>query len=686
MKINKLNIIFAVIMMMLPLTAIAQSVSIESPNGINTVYIGSTEGVAWYSIDHNGRVTTPASLLGLKTDIADYSKLTLKDIRKDEIGVSYTINRAKKSSIDYVCTVGICTFQNEQGNSIDVEFRVSDNDIAFRYLLPKEGEAACTRILDELTEFGFCDSYDNSYISTFLSPQSAPSSGWKRTKPSYEEYYGIDQKISETTSFGYGFTFPCLFKLGNYGWMLISETGVGGQYCGSRLGEAKLAYKDIQDPENEKDDQLYYSYKIEYPMPQENNSIGSSVPYISLPGSTPWRTITIGETLSPIVETTAAIDLVEPLYETEYTYNPGKSTWSWILWQDESINPKDQKTYIDLAASMGFSYVLIDNLWDSQIGREGIKELVEYGASKGVGLFLWYNSNGCWNDTFKQTPINIMSSTTARKNEMKWLQETGIKGIKVDFFGGDKQETMNLYESILCDADNHGIMVVFHGCTIPRGWERMYPNFMGSEAVRASETLLFGQADCDMEAVSACLYPFIRNTIGSMEYGGCILNKRLDRSNSRGNIRRTTDVFQLATCILFQNPIQNFAIAPNNLDDAPKECLDFLRSVPVTWDETRLIDGYPGEYTVLARRNGDTWYIAAVNAGEKDLKLSVWDLVYGLRDICKEDNWNPAKDSDVLIYDSKKEDLIRKVPVSDIYKANVTIPQNDGTVVVFRTK
>ena len=374
------------------------------------------------------------------------------------------------------------------------------------------------------------------------------------------------------------------------------------------------------------------------------------------------------------------------MYETEYTYNPGKSTWSWILWQDESINPKDQKTYIDLAASMGFSYVLIDNLWDSQIGREGIKELVEYGASKGVGLFLWYNSNGCWNDTFKQTPINIMSSTTARKNEMKWLQETGIKGIKVDFFGGDKQETMNLYESILCDADNHGIMVVFHGCTIPRGWERMYPNFMGSEAVRASETLLFGQADCDMEAVSACLYPFIRNTIGSMEYGGCILNKRLDRSNSRGNIRRTTDVFQLATCILFQNPIQNFAIAPNNLDDAPKECLDFLRSVPVTWDETRLIDGYPGEYTVLARRNGDTWYIAAVNAGEKDLKLSVWDLVYGLRDICKEDNWNPAKDSDVLIYDSKKEDLIRKVPVSDIYKANVTIPQNDGTVVVFRTK
>lgn len=680
------KILFSTLIMFCSVNAMAQSVSIDSPSGITTVYIGSTEGVAWYSIDHNGKVITPASLLGLKTDLADYSKLTLKDIRKDEIGVSYTIDRAKKSKIDYVCTVGICTFQNEEGKTIDVEFRVSDNDIAFRYLLPRDGEAACTRILDELTEFGFCDSYDNSYISTYLTPQSNPSSGWKRTKPSYEEHYGIGEKISQATTFGNGFTFPCLFKLGNDGWMLISETGVGGQYCGSRLGEAKLAYKDLQDPENGKDDLLYYSYKVEYPMPQENNSIGSAVPYISLPGSTPWRTITIGETLHPIVETTAAQDLVEPLYETKNIYIPGKSAWSWILWQDESINLQDQKTYIDLAASMGFNYVLIDNLWDSQIGREGIRELVEYGKVRGVGLFLWYNSNGCWNDTFKQTPVNIMSSPTSRKKEMIWLKDVGIKGIKVDFFGGDKQETMSLYESILCEADNHGLMVIFHGCTIPRGWERMYPNFMGSEAVRASETLLFGQEDCDNEAMNACLHPFIRNTIGSMEYGGCILNKRLDRSNSRGNIRRTTDVFQLATCVLYQNPIQNFAIAPNNLHDAPQACLDFLRTVPVTWDETRLIDGFPGEYVVLARRKGEFWYIAAVNAGASDLKLSVWDLVYGLRDICKDDDWNPASGSDVLIYDSKQKGLIRKVPVSDIYKANVVIPQNDGTVVIFRIK
>lgn len=130
----------------------------------------------------------------------------------------------------------------------------------------------------------------------------------------------------------------------------------------------------------------------------------------------------------------------------------------------------------------------------------------------------------------------------------------------------------------------------------------MYPNYVGSEAVLASENLIFQQHFCDEEAFNACLHPFIRNTIGCMEFGGTFLNKRLNRNNDGGSIRKTTDVFQLATTVLFQNPIQNFALAPNNLTDAPQVCLDFMKQVPTTWDETRFIDGYPGKYVVLARR------------------------------------------------------------------------------------
>lgn len=216
-----------------------------------------------------------------------------------------------------------------------------------------------------------------------------------------------------------------------------------------------------------------------------------------------------------------------------------------------------------------------------------------------------------------------MDNPIVRKREMKWLRSLGVKGIKVDFFGGDKQETMRLYEAILSDADDNGLMVIFHGCTLPRGWERMYPNYVGSEAVLASENLIFNQHFDDNEAFNACLHPFIRNTVGCMEFGGVLLNKRHNRTNDGGTVRKTTDIFQLATAVLFQNPIQNFALTPNNLTDVPDFEIDFLKQVPTTWDETLFIDGYPGKYCVLARRHGDRWYVAGVNAGKELLKLKV---------------------------------------------------------------
>ena len=271
---------------------------------------------------------------------------------------------------------------------------------------------------------------------------------------------------------------------------------------------------------------------------------------------------------------------------------------------------------------MGFPYVLIDNWWDTNIGHERMEQLVDYAHSKNVDVFLWYSSSGYWNDIV-QGPTNRMDNPIVRKQEMKWLKKIGVKGIKVDFFGGDKQETMRLYEAILSDADDYGLMVIFHGCTIPRGWERMYPNYVGSEAVLASENLVFDQHFDDLEAFNACLHPFIRNAVGCMEFGGTFLNKRYNRTNDGGTTRRTTDVFQLATAVLFQNPIQNFAITPNNLTDAPRLALDFLKEVPTTWDETVFLDGYPGKYCVLARRHGDRWYIAGINAQKEPLKLKL---------------------------------------------------------------
>lgn len=598
---NRLKLLVWLFVLSGPLAA--QSVSVNGPDGKLqlTVSCPSANGEVSYAVTYNGKQMLESSPLGMETNVGDfYRGLQLKEHKVTALDTVYEQSRIKASHIHYRANELLCSFVNGEGKNVQITFRVSNNDVAFRYTLPREQGKGSVTVNSERTGFRF-----PSQTTTFLCPQSDAMIGWKRTKPSYEEEYKADAPMNERSGYGHGYTFPCLFKVGDDGWVLLSETGVDSRYCGSRLSDWDNGV-----------------YRIAFPMPEENNGNGTVSPAFSLPGSTPWRTVTVGETLKPIVETTVPWDVVEPRYTTTHDYKPGRGTWSWILWQDGSINYDDQVRYVDLAAAMGYEYVLIDNWWDNNIGRDRMEQFVKYARSKGVEVFLWYSSSGYWND-IEQSPVNRMDNSIARKQEMRWLQSLGVKGIKVDFFGGDKQETLRLYEEILSDADDHGLMVIFHGCTLPRGWERMYPNYVGSEAVLASENLVFSQHFCDNEAFNATLHPFIRNAVGCMEFGGVFLNKRLNRSNDGGTIRRTTDIFQLATAVLFQNPIQNFALAPNNLTDAPQICLDFMKQVPTTWDETRFIDGYPGRYIVLARRHGNTWYIAAANATAEPLKLKL---------------------------------------------------------------
>ena len=581
----------------------AQNVVVNGPDGKLQVTVSCSEGgEASYSLVYNGKQMLESSPLGLETNLGSFIKgMKLTGHREKQIDTTYTQSRIKASRIHYRANELVCSFANDKGQKADVTFRVSNNDVAFRYTLPRQGDTGSIVVDGEETGFRF-----PAGTTTFLCSQSDAMIGWKRTKPSYEEEYKVDAPMDVRSQYGHGYTFPCLFKVGEDGWVLVSETGVDSRYCGSRLSD--VAEGNL--------------YTVAFPMPEENNGNGTVAPAFSLPGSTPWRTITVGETLKPIVETTVPWDVVEPLYETEHNYRMGRGTWSWILWQDGSINYDDQVRYIDLAAAMGYEYALIDNWWDTNIGHERMEQLIRYARSKKVDMFLWYSSSGYWND-IEQGPTNLMDNPIARKREMKWLQSQGVKGIKVDFFGGDKQETMRLYEAILSDADDHGLMVIFHGCTLPRGWERMYPNYVGSEAVLASENMVFNQHFCDEEAFNACLHPFIRNSVGSMEFGGCFLNKRLNKGNDGGTTRRTTDVFQLATAVLFQNPVQNFALAPNNLTDVSPVCIDFMKEVPTEWDGTRFVDGYPGKCVLLARRHGDNWYLAAVNATGEPLKLKL---------------------------------------------------------------
>lgn len=532
------------------------------------------------------------SPLGLESTIGDFSTgLTFLSESKKQIEENYYLPNGKTSRIHYLANELTVSYLNKSKDTLQVLFRVSNNDIALAYRLASPKQTHCT-IKRELTGFNF-----PAHTTTFITPQAPSGEGWMKTKPSYEEEYTNEEPIGTPSKYRLGYTFPALFHLGNTGWVLLSETGVTSRYAGTRLSEGNQEGL----------------YTIAFPEKEENGGMGDNTVTSNLPLITSWKTITVGETLKPIVETTSAYNGMKPVYTASQPYKPGRSTWSWILWQDESCNYKDQQIFIDLAAEMGYEYILIDALWDKQIGYENMPSLIAYAQSKGVDVILWYNSNGAWNDA-PQGPKQRMDTAPARQKEMAWMKSLGVKGIKVDFFGGDKQTTMKLYEDILTDANQYGIFVVFHGTTLPRGWERMYPNHMGSEAALVSENLVFSQDFANKEAYTSTMLPFTRNAVSAMDFGPVFFNKRFSKQADKGTIRKTTDAFQLATSILYQSPVQHFGITPNNIQEQPEYVINFMKKIPTTWDETRFIDGYPGKYCVMARRFGSKWYIGATNA------------------------------------------------------------------------
>ena len=502
----------------------ADDVRVSSPNGSLVVTVSDAEGKLSYTATLDGKQMLAPSALGLQTSLGDLTKeLSIVNSQLSTVANSYSMRGTKASKVDYKANALTINLQNKDGVKFSILFQVSDNDIAYRYQMPRQTirrrEYKRVRILSEVSGFNFPEG-----TTTFISPQIGPETGWEQTKPSYEEGYSNDAPMDKASQYGHGYIFPALFHLPT-GWALVSETGVTSGYCGSHLS----------------DYQAGSGYTVAYPDKGENNGFGTDFAAIPLPGETPWRTITLGSTLKPIMETTISYDVVEPRYQASTDYKPGRYTWSWLIGQDNSINYDDQVRFIDLASAMGFEYCLVDNWWDQNIGRERIAELSKYAQSKGVHLLMWYNSNGFWNDA-PQTPRNCMNTAIAREKEMSWLESIGVKGIKVDFFGGDKQQTMQLYEDILSDANRHGLQVVFHGCTVPRGWERMYPNFVASEAVLASENLFFGEGATISEGFDLTLHPFCRNATASMDWGGIIMNKFMSTDNKSRHSRKTTDL------------------------------------------------------------------------------------------------------------------------------------------------
>ena len=402
------KMIFAAACLLAAFQSFAEERTFTSPDGRIQVVVNDDAGKPTYSVNYDGNAFILPSPLGLNTSMGEYvSEMTLLPEKEAPklIQEQYSVKTIKQSKVDYKATEAVFTFAKEDRPIFDVIFRVSDRDVAFRYMMYPQRDKRSAVIFSEATGFQLSPS-----ATSFLCPQVKPGGGFAGTYPSYETGYTLDEPVGKN-GWGEGYTFPCLFKNEDKGWILISETGVSSAYCASRL----LGHEGGL-------------YTIGFPQEGENNGNGSAFAGIPLPGYTAWRTITLGCTLAPIMETTVPFDVVEPLYEASKDYVYGAGSWSWIIGMDGSTVYDVQKQYIDFTAEMGYQTVLIDALWDTQIGRDKIADLAAYAKSKGAAIFLWYNSNGYWNNA-PQSPKGIMDNTIARRREMAWRKSIGIRGI-----------------------------------------------------------------------------------------------------------------------------------------------------------------------------------------------------------------------------------------------------------------
>ncbi|WP_276816104.1 glycoside hydrolase family 97 protein [Segatella maculosa] len=654
----KKNLLFA-LGLCLSMGSFADNHTVCSPDGKLMLTISKEGGRPSYTVSYDGVEVLRPSALGLTADYGDFTQgMKLVKATEKRIQVSYDMTRTKRAHVSYGANQLTLDMVNAKGFPLQITFNVANNDVAYRYTLlrPKSGTPRCAVIRSEASGFNLPDE-----TRTFLTPQIQPMTGWERTKPSYEEEYRPDARLADKSAFGVGYTFPCLYRIPNGKadtWLLISETGTE-DYPGCRLSEYEPGK----------------GYHVAYPQPGENNGVGSEYAAVPLPWSTPWRTITVGHSLQPIVESTVPYDVVGPRYEAKAEYKPGRYTWSWILWMDESCNYDDQVRFIDVASKMGYEYILVDALWDKQIGYDRIEQLSRYAQSKGVGLMLWYNSNGTANDA-PQGPRNVMNNPISRKRDMAWMQRIGVKAIKVDFFGGDKQQTLQLYRDILSDANDYGLQVIFHGCTLPRGWERMYPNFVASEAALASENVYFTDYHAKREAFELTMYPFTRNAVAAFDWGGVLMNRYMSKDNKSRHQRFTGDIFEMATAITNQTSVNCVALTPDVLATLPAFEIEWLIQLPTAWSDLRFLGGYPGKFFAVARQTtAGKWYAAAINADPKPLTLTL-DLPMFAGKVVKVYADGPKKKGSLWLTPGMKQQKVRRNG-----RLMVTVQPNGGVIV-----
>ena len=545
----------------------------------------STKVRLYYGATYDGSHVLEVSPLGITRKDQDFVD-GLKFVEAGPVKTideGYTMLTGKRRDCRNYAKEQTLTFQNPNGARVELIVRAYNDGVAFRYRFPETSDEKRI-VIGETTGFWL-----PMGGKVWAHPYDKPG----KYTPAYETYYVNGAAVGTSSSSEAGWAFPVLFCTADRSrWGLVTEAGLDESYCGCRLSQ--------NAPQG--------VYRIRFPDEGEGDSTGAVEPSWTLPWATPWRVIMLGDSPADIVESTLVTDVSPPSVVKDTSWiRPGRASWSWLFDHDSPQDCTKLKTWVDLAAQMGWEYSLVDANWD-RMKNGTIHDLIAYANGKGVGLLLWYNSGGPHNHV-SEKPRGLMTHREIRREEFATLKKWGIKGVKVDFWQSDKQNIIQLYQEVLKDAADFQIMVNFHGCTLPRGWSRTYPHLMSMEAVRGEECYSFDRNFTIEAPVQNVITPFTRNAVGPMDY-----TPTMFKDNVYPHL--TSYSHELALPVIIESGWLHFAGGPKEYLDLPQAPKSFLKTVPVVWDETRLLMGEPGQFLVIARRHGDQWYIGGIN-GEK---------------------------------------------------------------------
>ena len=456
-----------------------------------------------------------------------------------------------------------CTNKANEYRSGALILRVYNDGIAFRYEA-KTGETVY-RIPEGTRRWmqQWCDSYEGFFpLATTCKVEPIPSySGISKSEEGWNNRWG----------------YPALLEPRDNVFVLLTEANIErGQSASCLMNGGEL-------------------FRV---VPAEQDTKGGS-------DHTPWRVAIIGS-LADVVESTLVTDVAEPSKLTDTSWiQPGMASWIYWAYNHGSNDYDIIRQYVDLAATLHLPYILIDAEWDEMKNGKTIEDAVTYAKEKGVRPLIWYNSSVGWVDG-APGPKFRLNKAEDREKEFAWCERIGVAGVKIDFFSGDNQRNMDYCQDLLESAARHHLLVNFHGATIPRGWQRTWPNLMTTEGVYGAEWYNNVPTFTKQAASHNATLPFTRNVIGPMDYTPCAFS-----DSQHPHI--TSKAHELALTVLFESGLQHMADRPESLLAQPQQVQDFLGHLPTVWDETHLLSGYPGENVVIARRHGKTWYVAGIN-------------------------------------------------------------------------